>query len=215
MNKLTPEKRKQILMIGAGTLVALVLLYMVVITNQQMGLLEEDGRIKEAASKLEDAELWIKKAKIILPEYEAVKVEILKEEVGMAPSFRNDWKVWMCTALYFVQTNRHHDVMLGEITLDPGEMYAELLPKFPYSATRFRVPIIGYYNDLGKYLADVENQFPYLRVENLMMIPQAAAGPNAGGPNTGAPSSANDAARQEKLFLSTHMVVLLKGSAGQ
>jgi len=48
------------------------------------------------------------------------------------------------------------------------------LPKFPYQAATFGVKLSARYHDFGRFLADFENEFPYLRVKNLEVAPEAA-----------------------------------------
>jgi hypothetical protein len=42
-----------------------------------------------------------------------------------------------------------------------------IFPKFPYRAAVFNVKGSAYYHDFGKFLADFENAFPYIRVQNI------------------------------------------------
>ena len=41
-----------------------------------------------------------------------------------------------------------------------------IIPKFPYRWATFHVKGSGYYQDLGRFFADFENNFPYFRVQN-------------------------------------------------
>ena len=49
-----------------------------------------------------------------------------------------------------------------------------MLPKFPYRGATFTVKGSAYFHDFGKFLADFENAFPYIRVQNLQLSPMAA-----------------------------------------
>ncbi|MSU57487.1 MAG: hypothetical protein EXS35_04785 [Pedosphaera sp.] len=46
-----------------------------------------------------------------------------------------------------------------------------LLPKFPYKQVTISIASAGYYHDIGKFIADFENQFPHIRVVNLTIDP--------------------------------------------
>src|ERR1051326_2430139 len=46
-----------------------------------------------------------------------------------------------------------------------------LIPKFPYKQATLTVGGTAFFHDLGKFLADFENNFPYFRVLNLDMEP--------------------------------------------
>src|SRR5207247_2212000 len=49
-----------------------------------------------------------------------------------------------------------------------------LLPKFPYQQASLTVGGSARYHDLGRFIADFENQYPYFRVLNLRMDPLPA-----------------------------------------
>ena len=46
-----------------------------------------------------------------------------------------------------------------------------IFAKFPYKAALFNIRGSAYYHDYGKFLADFENAFPYIRVQNIEMDP--------------------------------------------
>ena len=46
-----------------------------------------------------------------------------------------------------------------------------ILPKFPYKAAVFNVRGVAYFHDLGKFLADFENSFPFARIQNIELEP--------------------------------------------
>jgi hypothetical protein len=43
----------------------------------------------------------------------------------------------------------------------------DLIPNFPYKQVKFSLTGTAYYHDLGKFIADLENNFPHIRVVNL------------------------------------------------
>jgi hypothetical protein len=54
-----------------------------------------------------------------------------------------------------------------------GEM--NMLPAFPYHQATSTVTGSAYYFDFGRFVADFENQFPYMRIQNLNLEPSGAA----------------------------------------
>ena len=44
-----------------------------------------------------------------------------------------------------------------------------LIPAFPYKQTAISVSGTAHFHDLGRFLADLENQFPHMRVVNLSL----------------------------------------------
>src|SRR5438046_10759600 len=82
-----------------------------------------------------------------------------------------------------------------EVTTGVG-MFA----KFPYKAAIFNVRGIAYYHDLGQFLADFENNFPYARIQNLEMEPATG-------------SAASGTAEPEKLAFRLEIVTLINPNA--
>jgi len=52
----------------------------------------------------------------------------------------------------------------------------EMIPDFPYKAATYRVSGTAFYHDLGKFLSDFENSFPFMRVLNLEITPEDEMG---------------------------------------
>ena len=69
-------------------------------------------------------------------------------------------------------------------------------PKFPYRAALFNVRGTAYYHDFGKFLADFENAFPYLRIQNIELDPNVS-------------SAANTQSEPEKLAFKMEIVALV------
>jgi hypothetical protein len=72
-----------------------------------------------------------------------------------------------------------------------------LIPSFPYKQATVGVGGTAYYYDLGKFLAELENRFPYMRVQNLLLEPSPGANPE----------------EKEKLSFRMEIVALIKPSA--
>jgi hypothetical protein len=71
-----------------------------------------------------------------------------------------------------------------------------LLPKFPYKQVVMTIIGTAYYHDLGKFIADYENEFPTSRIMNLDL----------------SPASVQSADEKEKLAFKFDIVSLVKGS---
>jgi hypothetical protein len=76
----------------------------------------------------------------------------------------------------------------------PGEV--GILPRFPYRAALFHVRGTAYYQDFGRFVADFENSFPYMRIQNIELEP-------SGG------SNANKVSEPEKLAFKMEIVALV------
>ena len=216
MNKISPQKKQHILIVGASSLVIAGLLFQFGVMSKKDSIQDEEARRDEAQAKLDDGDKWIKLSKIIQTSFEENKQKLSVLETSMVPVNKNDWKVWLHTRLRDVQIRQRHDVQLGEITLDPPyDICADLLPKVPFAAARFRVPITAYYGDLGKFIADVENKFPYLRIENLNISVAPTVGLAAlEGETSPALEKKQAPPKNERLVATMHMVSLVAIGAG-
>jgi hypothetical protein len=58
----------------------------------------------------------------------------------------------------------------------PVEKEMTMLPRFPYKQVTMNIAGAAFYHDLGEFVAGLENQLPYCRIENLEVEPAHAAG---------------------------------------
>jgi hypothetical protein len=83
---------------------------------------------------------------------------------------------WMVSTLrQFNAPGYHVDLpQIGVPTVGEVRMFAD----FPYHQATVSVGGTAYYYEFGKFLADFENRFPYMRVQNLNLEPAAGANPD-------------------------------------
>ena len=55
-----------------------------------------------------------------------------------------------------------------------GEAVMSLLPKFPYKQVTISISGTARFHELGRFIADFENQFPTKRILNLEIVPASA-----------------------------------------
>jgi hypothetical protein len=103
-------------------------------------------------------EAWIERVR---EELETNKRLITAKEEGMAP---RDMIKWFDDTL--AGFNSPYQVKITEIAT-PKIVEAGLLPRFAYKAAEFTVRAVADYNELGRFVRDLENQFPLFRVQDL------------------------------------------------
>jgi hypothetical protein len=98
----------------------------------------------------------------------ACRRELEAKQENMAPVDKFKW---------FYNTLDHfraqHRVKLIDITREPEIGDIGVLPKFPYQAASFGVKLNARFHDFGAFLADFENAFPDMRVQNLEIEPES------------------------------------------
>ena len=75
---------------------------------------------------------------------------------------------------------------------DPAQV--TLLPNFPYKQVSITVMGTGHYHDIGRFVADFENTFPHMRLQNFGMELLPSAG----------------SAEQEMLTFKVEIITLVK-----
>jgi hypothetical protein len=174
MNKLPKEKRDKVLLVALGAGFVLAALYFIVISAQKRTLAECADKTAAAKEKLESAERWLRMQPTIQARLASCRAEVKANQDTMAPVDKFKW-FYDTLAGFLAQ----RQVKLVDITREPEMGEVGVLPKFPYQAASFGVKLTARYRDLGRFLADFENQFPYMRVQNLDIEPENAPAPGS------------------------------------
>ncbi len=167
MNKLSKEKRDRVLLVAIGTCAVLAAFYLLILTGQRNALAEYATRIDSERQKLEKAERWLRMAPSIETRLGTIRKELDAKQEDMAPV---DKFKWFYNTLESALAR--HKVRLVDITREPELGEVGLLPKFPYRAATFGVKLLASFHEYGAFLAEFENQFPYMRVQNLQIEPK-------------------------------------------
>jgi hypothetical protein len=193
MKALSKEKRDHLILTGLVTVAVLIGLWYGLISLQKKSLTHIAHQIVEQKNKVSNADKLIRSAPELQTQLEQSREKLRNIEQGMASG---DMYSWIFLTMNKFRAN-HRNVEIPqfsrEVAVEPG-----ILAKFPYKAVLFNVRGSAYYHDLGKFLADFENSFPYLRVQNLELDP--AAGPSAG---------ISDSPQSEKLAFKMEIVALI------
>lgn len=171
--KMTKGKRNQIIGMILATLLVLGGLGYGLIKRQYdslQGLARKKG---EADGKLQMMVTAVKNADQIEAALAEVAKALAEQEATMASG---DLYSWSINTLKSFKTSYKVEIpQFGPIS-QPTEV--SLLPRFPYQQATFNVGGKAYYHDLGRFITDFENQYPFMRVVNLTLDP--APSPAAG-----------------------------------
>ncbi len=188
MKKLSKEKRKQLILVVLITLAVLSGLWFGLINLQQNYLRVLAVKKDAARATLDKEELRIKNADRFEAEVSQASKKLAELEEDMAPGDPLSWLVGKIQVFKLP----YKGVEIPQISA-PGET-KEFLGKFPYKQAAFSVGGTAYFCDLGRFISDFENHFPYFRIVNLDLTPAAGAG-------------------EEKLNFNFQIVTLVKPSA--
>jgi len=165
MKKLSKEKRNQLVVVVIVTLAVLGLIYFALIQRQYDSLAKIARAKKNADAKLVSIKTTITNAEAISKELSESSAALEQTTADMASG---DLYSWTYDTLRRFKQPYHVDI--PEVS-QPAVGPVDLLPAFPYKQIRFTVGGTGYYHDLGKFIADFENNFPHARLVNLVIEP--------------------------------------------
>jgi Tfp pilus assembly protein PilO len=169
MKRLPKEKRNHLVLVGLLTGIALVGVWFGVIKYQKQNLASLAARKQAATLKLELVKKAVGDAERIEIQLCEVDKRLARLEEGMASG---DLYSWVITAIR--QFKLPYKVEIPQFSQIDGPKETNLLPRFPYKQATITVAGTARFHDLGKFIADFENQFPYMRLVNLSMEPAPA-----------------------------------------
>ncbi len=172
-SKLPKEKRNQLILIGLVTLVVLAGLGFGLIKYQYETLARLAAKKTEAEQKFVQMQEQIKRADRVEAELADARAVITNLEAGMASG---DLYSWIINTVRGFKGAYKVEIPQFSPISNPSDV--NLLAKFPYKQVTLTVAGTAHYHDLGKFLADFENEFPHIRLVNLdiQLNPSAAAG---------------------------------------
>ena len=111
-----------------------------------------------------------------------------------------DMYSWIILMMNSFKENGNYNVEIPQFSREvPSDI--GLLAKFPYRAAVFHVRGTAYYHDFGRFVADFENAFPYMRIQNIDLEPASSS--------LGTTTATEDKEKQEKLSFKMEVVTLV------
>ena len=169
MKHLSKEKQQQLLLVVIGTLGVLVGIWFGLISWQK-------GRLAKLSSERNATRTELEEMTKVLEQSDAVAVELGSEQQRLAEAetqmASGDLYAWIINTIRQFKA-RHPRVDIPQYSTILVED-TTVLPKFPYQQATLTVAGRAYYHDLGTFIADFENQFPYIRIQNLEIEPSPA-----------------------------------------
>jgi Tfp pilus assembly protein PilO len=169
MNKLSKEKRDKLILVCIGVVAVVGLLYTFVLGAQKDSLATLQTQIAGSQSKLAKAEAALRTADTIEAMLAETRQQVETRQEKMAP--QGQYYYWFLKLVdQFRKDEKLDNGFIVDITM-PEFVEAGLLPKFPYKAASFGLRVNGKFHDIGRFIADLENTFPYFRVQNVHLAP--------------------------------------------
>ena len=160
--KLSKEKRNRLVLVALATLIAVAGLYFLLIQRQNEGLARLAQKKAAAAKKLQVVLDTIHQADQIKAELDEAENSLATAESDVASG---DLYAWVVNWLRGFKTPYKVEIPQFSQLGSPADV--NLLPRFPYKQATLTVAGTAHFHDLGRFLADLENQFPHIRLLNL------------------------------------------------
>ena len=164
LRKLPRDKRNMLIAVVVGTLVALAGLYFGLINYQEhnLDLLKQKKLAVEARRhQVLDA---INRAGQIESDLAIAKTALAEAEADIASG---DLYSWVINTLRDFKAK--YKVNIPQFNPIGATTEVNLLPHFPYKQATLTVAGTAHFHDFGRFLADLENKFPHIRVLNLSL----------------------------------------------
>jgi Tfp pilus assembly protein PilO len=173
---LSKQQQERIGMIILGTVVLIVVLWYFGVMVKQDQLRRTRDNTRTVLKTLKDAEAEMSKGSDIAAKLEARSQVLAKREAILAPD--RDAYSWIMTGVInpFIQARK--GVNIYSVS-QPDIAEDGLILHFPYKWATFHLKGTGYYYEFGRFFADLENSFPYFRVQNVEISANAGPGVEA------------------------------------
>jgi len=175
MSKLPKDKRDKIILVGMATVVASAAIWLLLIKAQDRALRTTREQAVTAQGQLQRGQATLLTKAKTSEDFDAASKQLREKEAAMAAP--NDMYSWLIQTLNNFRSS-HRGVEIPQFG-PPQPSEVGVFAKFPYHAAVFNVRGTAYYHDLGKFLADFENTFPFMRVQNIELEPVAEGSANS------------------------------------
>lgn len=182
-------KRRQVVLVGLVTACVLVAMGFGLIAPQQRSLKTLAASMEASQRKLDTVRKALAGAPKLEEQLAAESARLAEHEEYMATG---DYYSWVINQIRQFKLSYRVDIPQFGPIVGPADM--PMLPNFPYKQVTLSVGGTGYFHDIGRFIADYENEFPYSRIQNLEIEPAVA-------------QSAGD---KEKLLFRMEIVTLVK-----
>jgi Tfp pilus assembly protein PilO len=161
MKRLSPDKRNKLILVIVATLALIGAVYFFLIDpqNHQNHLLAT--KTNADLTRLQEMKKALKQSDATAGTVEETAARLSHAEEDMASG---DVFAWTYDTIRKFKANRRIEITtIGQ----PVQSDVGILANFPYKQIKFEIIGNGFYHDIGKFAADLENKFPHMRIINL------------------------------------------------
>lgn len=168
MKNLPKEKRDRLIALGIGTLVIVVGLYYGLITMQQKALLSTAKAKADLMGKLGEGQRLLGSSVAIQKGLESATAKRKAIEATLPSGDMFSWIISTVNAF-----KEKYDVDIPQFSREVPSAIG-ISANFPYKAATFILRGTAHFHELGRFISDFENAFPYMRIQNIEIEPNPA-----------------------------------------
>jgi len=170
MSRLTSQTKQQVILVLLVTTAVLAGLYFAAIRFQQISLAAVQRQTQTVEKKREAMLKTVQSAARISCELTNITRALSAGEAEVASG---DLTAWMVSTIRNFKRPYPIEIpQFSTIVLEQNTAAAES----PYQQVRMTVAGTAYYFDLGQFVADFENRYTTIRVQNLELVPASSTG---------------------------------------
>ena len=176
MNKLSKDKRNKLILVIFATVVVLAGMWFLLIKSIEDRLDQLSSQRQAAQQKLEQVKKSIATADLVEQQLATHSEQLQDLEQGMAAG---DLYSWAINSIR--QFKNPYRVDIPQFSQIDGPKDTSAMAKFPYQQATLTIAGTALFSDFGRFVADFENAFPYIRVQGLTLEPAPADSENSDG----------------------------------
>jgi Tfp pilus assembly protein PilO len=174
MNKLS-KQQERLAGIAFATVIIMAALWWFGVMAKQNELERTRENTRTVSRTLKDAEAEMSRGSEIAAQLKARNDLLGKREATLAPD--RDAYAWIIGEINpFIQSRKGVNIYSYS---QPEVSDTGIIAGFPYKWATFHLKGTGYYYEFGRFFADLENTFPYFRVQNLEIGANSTPGVDA------------------------------------
>ena len=162
LTRLPREKRNQLIGVVVGTVAIIAGIYFLLIQHQKENLVHLAQKKVEVLTNQQRVLDAVHRAAQIEADMNGARKELAVAEADIASG---DLYSWVINTLRTFKGK--HKVNIPQFNPIGATTEVNLLPNFPYKQATLSLAGTAHFHDFGLFLADLENQFPHIRVLNL------------------------------------------------
>src|SRR3569833_1273731 len=171
MKRLSKQKRDQLILVCIVTLAVLAGIWFLLIRSQNEALKNLRTEKADKQKKAADMREKVKSANVIKAQLDQLNDKLADKEQDMVSG---DYYASLLNTVRKFKLPYKLDI--PQFSPAASVTDVDLLPRFPYKQVRIAISGTGYYEDIGKFIADFENEYAASRIVNLELTPYV--GPN-------------------------------------